>query len=320
MSTSRLPADFLEADGARAIASARSRVAFRVGNGVSTGHHGEILQGVFEDERGGVHGGLVTLACGIYSSRVTFAPDVGSPLEVLPHWKVKSRRAAELVLRWGGGEALGGKLVIDSNTPVGWGLGSSTSDVIATIRAVSQAIGQHVDSRRVADLAVRAEVASDATMFEDRTVLFAQRNGTILEDFGVSIPALDIHGFTTDARGGLDTLSLSPAQYGWRELECFRVLRGLFRRAMVTQDPRLVAHVATASARINQAYLPKPHFEAIERLVEEVGAIGLQVAHSGPVVGLIFDPREACGAEQLECIEARLEALGFSCTTRFSTR
>jgi uncharacterized protein involved in propanediol utilization len=51
--------------------------------------------------------------------------------------------------------------------------------------------------------------------------------------------------------------------------------------------------VMSASARISQRHLPKRDFAQIERLAEMLGAVGVQVAHSGTVAGLVFDARDS---------------------------
>src|SRR5262249_48106325 len=71
---------------------------------VVTGHHGEILQGVFEDTDGRAHRGLVTLRCPLFASKATFVRDtrplrrVGAGVRVYPPTKWKAARAAELTL------------------------------------------------------------------------------------------------------------------------------------------------------------------------------------------------------------------------------
>jgi uncharacterized protein involved in propanediol utilization len=94
----------------------------------------------------------------------------------------------------------------------------------------------------------------------------------------------------------------------------------LLRRAVNVQDSSLIGSVASASARMNQRFLPKPHFDHLEQMVERVGAVGLQVAHSGTVVGMLFDPRVAELDERIRCAQALLRELGVAKTWRFRTR
>ena len=290
------------------------------GRGQAIGHHGEILQGVFECPEGTLHRALVTLPCRTLRSTATFVPSSGPGVAVDPAWKVKALRAAHLTLDHLGFPDQGGTLVIHGNAPTCWGLGSSTSDVTAAIRAVGQAFRVQLDPVATASIAVQAEVASDSVMFEDRTVLFAQREGIVLEDFELRLPALDVVGFNSDPSGrGVDTLVMLPAVYGSWEVEMFRPLLGLLRRALCEQDASLLGLVASASARINQSHLPKPYFDRLERLVESVGAVGLQVAHSGSVVGLLFDSAVSAKEERMAAAEAAITDLSFPKPWRFST-
>ncbi|HWO23358.1 MAG TPA: amino acid adenylation domain-containing protein [Kofleriaceae bacterium] len=306
--------------------------AASLGRGTAHGHHGEILQGVFGFGGAGAGAGggeprraLVTLPCAIFHSEASFEPALEPSLEpggaaaltVDPDWRCKALRAAELTLAWLGQRPDRGRLQVRSNIPVGWGLGSSTSDVIAAIHAVAAAFHRTLDPRMVAHLAVEAETASDATMFCDQAVLFAHRDGEVLESFGRPLPPLEVLGFNTDA-GGVDTLRTRPAEYSWQEIEAFRPLLGLLRRAVEAQSPRLVAQIATASARISQRHLAKPAFAAIEELAAQVGALGIQVAHSGTVVGLLFDP-ERNNRQRIARAEEQLARAGLGPTWHFVT-
>ncbi len=241
-------------------------------------------------------------------------------LTVEPSWKIKALRAAELTLRELGVAACHGHLEISSETPVGWGFGSSTSDVIAAIRAVAAAFGVRMRSGDAARVAVAAECASDSTMFDDRAVLFAQRSGDVVEDLGGALPPLAVVGFTTDASGrGVDTVAHPPADYPWSTVEQFRPLLGLLRRAVRDQDPRILGRVATASAHINQAFLPKPRLEEIGQLAEAHGAVGIQVAHSGTIAGIMFDAAARGLDEKAAQLRGQLAALGFPQSWRFAT-
>lgn len=284
-------------------------------------HHGEILQGVYVDENGRIHRGLISLICDVMGSQATFQPSLDNTVHVAPAWKVRAKRAAELTLDHLNTQHRGGLLTIKSHIPFGWGLGSSTSDVTATIRAVANASGSKLPGHCIAELAVRAEIASDPLMFGDRVVLFAHREGHIIEDLGDCLPPLEVLGFNTDPQGnGINTLAYKPARYGWRDIEAFRAMIGLMRRAVQVRASHLVGRVASASARINQQHLPKPCFDKLERLADDMQAVGLQVAHSGTVAGFLFDPQEADTPQRIECSKALLAEMGFILTCHFKTK
>jgi uncharacterized protein involved in propanediol utilization len=267
---------------------------WRVGVASAPAHHGEILQGVFAG-RDGLTRGLVTLPCTLHTTAATFIPAPGAVVTVTPAWKGKARRAAELAVRAvtpPGGGPVGGHLELVGDTPLCRGFGSSTSDVLAAIWAVQDAFVSRLSAAEVARLAVRAEVASDSLMFEDSTVLFAQREGTVIEDFGYRMPPLRVLGFGSRPGGagqGVDTLALTPARYDHEEIDRFGRLRAMLRDAVQTKDVALLGAVATASTEINQRHLPIPELPRIRRVALECGALGMQAAHSGDIAGLLFD-------------------------------
>lgn len=287
----------------------------RQGTGTATAHHGELFQGVVRGADMRLHHGLISLPCRIFQSEAAFIPDFTGEVRVEPGWKVKALKAAELTLASvapEGQSLYGGLLQIRSNIPVGWGLGSSSSDVTAAIRAVADSFRRELSAKEIALLAVEAETASDSVMFGDEVVVFAQREGVVVEELGGALPELEILGFNTDPTGtGIDTLCYSPAHYSWWEVEAFRPMLGLLRHAVRTQSPRLLGQVACASAYINQQHLPKPHFEKLERLKNLVHAVGLQVAHSGTVVGLLFDPADARNDDHIKLAQTLIEDMGF---------
>jgi uncharacterized protein involved in propanediol utilization len=320
----REPSDTLTPAGEDYSARLATEIAIKplgAGCGTATAHHGEIFQGVVEISEGRLRRGLVSLPCGIFRSEATFFPDRSGVVQVEPVWKIKTRKAVELALGYCGKRHWGGLLNICSTIPVGWGLGSSTSDVTAAIRAVADSFGVKIESRAIASLAVQAESASDSTMFDENIVLFAQREGVIIEDLKGSLPALEVLGFNADHTArGVDTLSLLPARYSWWEVEAFRPLVGLLRRAIGTQNPYLIGQVASASAHINQRHLPKPHYDLLKQVEREVGALGLQVAHSGTVVGFLFDPYDSQTEGRIQGARRMLSETGFDETWRFQTR
>jgi uncharacterized protein involved in propanediol utilization len=285
------------------------------GVGYAIAHHGEVLQGVFADSAGRMRRALVTMPLASRGSRAVFYPSQS-------HWGVvgspgltKARRAAIYTLREFAAHpapAKGGRVEITSNIPHGIGMGSSTSDVTATIKAVADYYGISLSREEVGRLAVLAEVASDSVMIDDRVVLFAHRDGVVLETFGHRLPPMIVVGCDTAPGQAVETLSLPLADYSDSEAGEFQVLRGALRRAIATEDISLLGKVATASARINQRYLPKPGLEPLIGLCLRRRGAGLQIAHSGTVAGLIFDARRP-GIDLEGCVQG-IKELGFAVT------
>src|ERR1700712_4481992 len=193
---------------------AQHRSALGVGVGYAPAHHGELLQGVFSDATGKPRRALVTLPQPGRGTRAVFHPSYSHGGVLGAPQLTKVRRAAMLALRQFASypaAAKGGQIEIFSDVPPGIGMGSSTSDVTATIRAVADFHGVVLAKDELAKLAVLAECASDSIMIDDRVVLFAHRDALVLETFGRQLPPMIVVGCDTDPGARVDTLGLAPA-------------------------------------------------------------------------------------------------------------
>jgi uncharacterized protein involved in propanediol utilization len=273
--------------------------ATRSGRGRGIGHHGEVLQGVFHDS-GRWCRGLVSLPCPLHQATATFRRDgeVGGPIVVTPGWKALACHAATLTAgyvcerRPTGRE--GGELRLETTVPVGCGFGSSTCDVLASIRATASAYDTHLSPVEIGALAVKAELASDGTMFGDETVLFAHRDGRVIESLGGPLPDVTVLGFiSTTPRRIVRTLDLRPISYVYEDRLKFEEMREMLRAAVSGGDASLLGLVSTMSARINQSYRPLESFSELMIIVDECGGDGLQISHSGCIAGVVFDSHDS---------------------------
>ncbi|GAA1081652.1 GHMP family kinase ATP-binding protein [Tsukamurella spumae] len=282
------------------------------GVGRSTGHHGELLQGRFRCPLQGECPGLVTVPIGTIGSVAVFAPDVSGVVRARTTGGAgdldKARRAAEATLAHLRERDLlgctGGELRVARTTTVGLGLGSSTADVLAAVRAVADCADAELDADTVARLAVSAEGASDP-LWTDRPILFAHRHGHVIEELGETLPAMLLVRCVLG--GPVDTLTLPAAGAG--DVAEYEELRARLRGAVPAGDAAGVAAVATRSAVLNQSRHHKPRLDRLIAAAERGGALGVQVAHSGNVAGLLFDreyPRE-----RLRRACTRVRAVGF---------
>ena len=181
--------------------------------------------------------------------------------------------------------------------PVGLGMGSSTSDVIAAVRAVADAHGvQALRRETVARLAVRAERASDPLMLDGRPLLFAQREGRVLEILGAALPPLVVVGCTLGGGRPVDTLALQAgATYDDGEMSAGVLpLAGTCcgGRSCTPGTPRCsgMSPPRVRAGGLNGTSRTPSSGRAGSRSPGGHGAVGLQIAHSGCVAGLLFDP------------------------------
>jgi uncharacterized protein involved in propanediol utilization len=208
---------------------------------------------------------------------------------------------------------------ISSTVPLGVGMGSSTADVTATIRAIANFHGAQPSAETIGQIAVQVEWASDPIMIDDQVALFAQREGRVLESLGRSLPRMIVVGCITDpVPDGIDTVALPPAAYSVDDVETFRLLRAEIRAAVSASDVARLGRVATASALISQRFLPKPTLGLLLDVCKRCGGCGVQVAHSGTVAGVIFDPERPGVAADIERCAAILDRAGLMLTGMIS--
>ncbi|HEU0097539.1 MAG TPA: ATP-grasp fold amidoligase family protein [Allosphingosinicella sp.] len=259
------------------------------GVGRCRGHHGELLQGAVRE-------GDRTIPCLVsvpmpgkaVSARLELF--AAADLEVVPPWKHKALKAARLALDALGRGGATGRLTLDGAIAAGLGLGSSTADVVAAIRAAADCAGASLPPEAVAALAVRAELASDPLMFDGPALLYAQREGRILESWGDWYPDFQLFSFPLAPAGAaVDTLALARKGFPDRDLDEFGAILADAREGFRTRDLAKIASAATRSAALNQRRLPLARFEPLLRLAGEVGALGVQIAHSGIFAGMLFD-------------------------------
>ena len=73
--------------------------------------------------------------------------------------------------------------------------------------------------------------------------------------------------------------------------EALRLVRAGIQRG----DPRSIGEGASISARASQRVLPKPRLPAVLEFAEGVGAVGVNVGHSGTIIGVLLDAGERRG-------------------------
>ena len=250
------------------------------GTALAPGACGELAQGILD-------GTPVMATCPIdLFSTVAVEISEGAGRVRGPSDSPKARRAVELTLALLGRADVDARLSIDSPIPRKKGMASSTADIVAAIGATAAALNAEMSSRQQVELAISIE-PSDGVMLPG-IALFDHRGGRIAQSLG---GPPDMRVLVLEFAGVLDTESFNAVDRSaelQRHASRFREALELISRGVESGDAELVGLGATQSALSYQSVLPKPQLRAALALGQAAGATGVNVAHSGTVIGLLF--------------------------------
>ena len=213
-------------------------------------------------------------------------------INVPPHCP-KTASAVLRTLEYLGYGHLGARISISNPIPRSKGFGSSSADLSAAIAATGLALGIELTPAQIGQLAVDVE-PTDGVMFPG-IVLFDHRDGTAMEQLG---PPPPVEIVALDFGGEVDTLAFNQvdrrAQWQAVQGETGEALT-LVREGLRLKDPWALGMGATRSAIAAQQVLFKPRLPDVISFAEAVGAVGVNVAHSGTAIGVLLDATQRRG-------------------------
>ncbi|MET8726857.1 MULTISPECIES: GHMP family kinase ATP-binding protein [Streptomyces] len=262
--------------------------------GVSTafGTFGELLQGVLPEPDSDF---LVTLPIARWA-RATFHGMPGKDeLEVHPPHKRKALRLAEMIVR-SSTAPMGGVLTVESDLPEGKGLASSSADLVATARAVANALGEPMPPRRIETLLARIE-PTDGVLYPG-IVAFYHRRVALHSRLG-ALPPMSVVG--VDEGGEIDTVAFNriPKPFSATDREEYSRLLARMTKAVARADLAEVGAVTTRSALMNQVLRPKRMLSSLIDICGQVGGLGVVVGHSGTSLGVLLDKADPAYSQRL---------------------
>lgn len=195
---------------------------------------------------------------------------------------------------------------IRSSIPRGKGMASSSADIGAALSAFLEASGCTVSPLVFAKLLTEVE-PSDCVHF-DGIAHVNHLTGDLLDQFP---PPSGMRALIVDCGGEVDTIGFDRERargiYRENEARIVSALRTL-ARGLREDDAASVADAATESARISQAIHRKPQFDELFRLVAGLGALGVNCAHSGSVLGVLYRADAAFGERLRDAVSRHLGA------------
>ena len=256
------------------------------------GSCGELVQGV--NERGYF---LVSCPVDFYSRvkvELRHQADGGGETQVeTPPGLDKTAEAVKVTLAHLNRRGMNVRVEVRNPIPKSKGLGSSSADVTAAIAATALALGRELNPEEIGRLAITVE-PTDGVMFPG-IALFDHRDGRTMEALGPP-PPMEI--VALDLGGTVDTLEFNRTDRRrlWESIsrEIGEAL-DLVRRGVAQGDPELVGRGASISAQACQKVLAKPQLDQVMGFAKKVGAVGVNVAHSGTIIGVLLDARQRRG-------------------------
>ena len=182
------------------------------------------------------------------------------------------------------------EVAITNPIPAGKGMGSSSADITAVVGAIGIAAGRPFSPDDIAGIALSVE-PTDGVMFPG-IALIDHRCGSVAESLG---PPPPMEVIVIDTGGVVDTLEFNRTDRTalWEKVksrtdEALDLVREGIRRG----DPDLVGRGATISAWAGHLPDIGEWVERAAEFVDEPGVVGINVAHSGTVLGILLDARQ----------------------------
>lgn len=254
-----------------------------LGKAICPASCGEIVQGTIDDCNF-----LVTCPIALYTQvAVSLDGNVNKPNDCSGLDHTKTIQAVEKTLIYFGMEDLKPHVSVNSNIPYGVGLSSSTADITAACLATAQVLGERISDDAIADIALSIE-PSDGIMYPG-AMLFDHINGQWRKSLG-KLPEMDVYIINTGEQ--VDTRQFNNMkdlkQKNRQKEPAVRQAIDLTLKAFEKGDVKLLGDAMKISAVSHQTILFKPHLSNIIDLGNQYSAVGVNVAHSGSVMGVFF--------------------------------
>jgi L-threonine kinase len=255
-------------------------LSLRIGNGTCNGTFGELVQGILYQQPF-----LITLPIPVLRSEAVFIPDATKDEIISQSSNMKAIKACKNMFQLYGLNG-GGYLHLRSNIPRGKGMASSSADLVSAMRAVADSYFIRITDDIISQIVSEIE-PTDGVMYEG-VVAYDYINGQLIESFG-SLPPFGIIGI--DIGGVIDTIQFNQQlkQYDRCDRNTFLEAYNLIESGIRNKDLSLICRASTMSAHVNEKFLPKPFFKEIKKLTS-ICQGGIVVAHSGTMLGILFDP------------------------------
>lgn len=241
---------------------------------------GELAQGFFKGEP-------ILITCPIERFSTAIVSDEFTGIEGLGE---KSLTMLDKVLKYLGADDFKFGVRIISELPRGKGMASSSADLASLAQAIAISLGKKLSPAEIGRLC--AEIEPTDGIFYEGVVAMNPLTGQLVEKIHVR-EKFQIAVF--DYGGEVDTLKFN-------------------RRTnfpFPTLDAEINFELIKKSALENQMILPKRGLEELMNFAKELGSLGVNVAHSGTVIGIFFLTDDLFVEEKISAVRDRFDFLNF---------
>ena len=248
---------------------------------------GELAQGFF-------HGEPILITCPIEKFSTAVVSDEFAGVEGLG---IKSRAMLEKVLKIFGAEDFKFGVRLTSELPRGKGMASSSADIAAVAQAVALSLGKVFSPEELGKLCAQIEPTDG--IFYSGVVAMNPLTGRLIkkirarEKFQIAV---------FDYGGEVDTLKFNRrSDFEFLEL-----------------DDEINFELVKKSALANQKILFKRGLEELMNFSEDLGAVVVNIAHSGTIAGIFFREDDSHVEEKISAVQKNFDFLKFMTLTRLA--
>ena len=179
-------------------------------------------------------------------------------------------------------------LDLKSNIPIGKGMASSTADIGATIKATLSILNKKLNDEEISLIASEIEPTDSIILYKNS--IFNPINGSVkkyLSSFDngrvIILEPKEILE-TKIIRSNPDYLNI--------KLENKSIIKksfNLLEKGLENNDLKLIGQACTLSSLANENIHKKPYLNEIIEISQNMNAYGVNIAHSGTVIGILID-------------------------------
>ncbi len=200
--------------------------------------------------------------------------------------KTKTLNAVNVYLNLYGKTLPPGYFIFSQNIPEGVGMASSTADIVATIRCLDSLFAIRTPQNAIQNILLQIE-RSDS-VFLNKFSLYLSSKQKICDIFQY-YPKFYIFYCIEDYKINTEDVSLYlKSQYFLYFNEYQKILNGIVD-AFYTQNIKNICEFSTQGSILSQEILPKKYFKRVHDNYKYFNADGIFVAHTGSIIGYLFD-------------------------------